>query len=391
MARKVKMTLLTETLHVPGGVERFVSTFLQHVSSHIAVELTVFHEGQSFYSLPSGIPVFVLNSQPLPPSEKLVVDIPLSLLGECESFVWLELLSSRLTHHLVQRQIDCVLTTNFLTSLVAYKASLRHKVKVIARLASHLSNTLMQNPAHREFRMFWAPRLRELNPIVCISQGIADDLTTKWGIPHNHLHVIYNPLDVRKIQDLSQEPVTHPWFAAQVPIFLFVGRLVKFKGVDILLNALKIANSEKPARLLVVGEGEEKGALQELAKALHVEDKVDFIGATPNPFSYMSKVTALVLPSLVEGLANVILEALTCGCPVISTDCLSGPAEILQGGQYGVLVPPADEEALAAAMLKLLQDHELRTKLAELGPQRAKDFDAPKIVKQYEQLIMEVV
>lgn len=385
------MILLLECLQGSGGEERFASTFLHNfVSRYIDVELTVLHEGTSFYSLPSNIPVSILDLQDLRPSEKLSVEIPLNLLGERESFVWLEFVSSKLADHLIREKIDCVLATNFLTSILAYKASLRSKAKAIGMFAGHFSATLVWNLTHKDFRTFWAPRLRDLNPIICISQGIAGDLSANWGIPRENLRVIYYPLDIDRVRRMSQETVSHPWFAERIPIFLFVGRLAKQKGIEFLLKALKIVNSVSPARLIMVGEGAEKGSLQELARELNLENKVAFVGADLNQFKYMKQATALVLPSLFEGLAYVIMEALACGCPVISTDCPSGPAELLQGGKYGLLVPPENEHTLATAMLNLLQDPELRAKLSQLGPQHAQDFEASKIAKEYEQLILEV-
>lgn len=392
MRRKIRTTLLLECLQGSGGEERFISTFLRNfVSDWVDVELTVLHEGTSFYPLPTSISIFVLDLLSLTDSTKLNVEIPLSLLDERESFVWLEFASTKLAKYLHIKKIDCVIATNFLTSILAYKASLQSKTKAIGMLAGNFSATLLWDSTRRDFRVFEVSRLKALNPIICISQGIANDLVMNWGFPAKHLRVIHYPLDISMVRSMSQEHVHHIWLSEQTPVFIFVGRLAKQKGLEFLLKALKKVNSSTQARLIIIGDGEERTLLQELVKILDLEDKVAFIGSDPNPFKYMRKATALVLPSLFEGLSYVIMEALACGCPVIATDCPSGPAEILQNGKYGLLVPPGDETALAQAMLKLLENPPLRHELSQLGLQRASDFNAPRIMRQYEDLILKTL
>ncbi len=192
--------------------------------------------------------------------------------------------------------------------------------------------------------------------IISVSGGVADSLARYSGLPRERLEVIYNPVLGEELFRAREEPLTHPWFApGQPPVVLAVGRLSKQKDHATLLRAFAPLRAERPARLLILGEGPERGALSRLAEELALGDDVALPGFAPNPFAYMARAAAFALSSRWEGLPNVLIEALACGSTIVSTDCPSGAREILAGGRYGQLVPVADPPALAAALRRALE------------------------------------
>ncbi|MFZ4664932.1 MAG: glycosyltransferase, partial [Prochlorotrichaceae cyanobacterium] len=169
------------------------------------------------------------------------------------------------------------------------------------------------------------------------------------------LQVIYNPVVDDRIEDQAALPIQHPWFKpGEPPVFLAVGRLSKQKDYPTLLQAFAKVCCTHKIRLLILGEGELRKQLQDLIKELKVEESVNMLGFVSNPYLYMAHATALVLSSVWEVLPTVLIEALACGCSVISTDCDYGPREILDEERYGKLVPVGDVNALAEAMLNAL-------------------------------------
>ena len=140
---------------------------------------------------------------------------------------------------------------------------------------------------------------------------------------------------------------------------------------------------------MIIGEGEDKDQLIEMASSLGIHQDIDFLGFQKNPFKYMAKSSLFVLSSLYEGFGNVLVEAMALGLPVISTDCPSGPAEIIDDGENGILVPVQDENALAQAILDVLADSALRIHLSCEAKQKAEVFAAEKITQDYRRIFSE--
>ena len=179
----------------------------------------------------------------------------------------------------------------------------------------------------------------------------------------------------------------HPWFApGSPPVVLGIGRLTTQKDFPTLLKAFAQVRAVRKARLMILGEGRDRQALEVLARELGVASDVDLPGFVLNPFPYMVRASLLVLSSAWEGLPGVLIEAMACGCPVVSTDCPSGPSEILDGGAYGPLVPVGDDGALAKAILSVLEmppdPERLRARAALFSVERATD--------QYLQVLLEL-
>lgn len=191
--------------------------------------------------------------------------------------------------------------------------------------------------------------------IVAVSQGVADDLRRAAGLPKDRIQVIPNPIVTPDLIALAREPVFHPWFQGnEVPVILAVGRLEPQKDLLTLLDAFAIVRRSRAVRLVILGAGEQKDLLSRRSKDLGLEGELWLGGFQQNPFAYMSRAGVVVLSSVYEGFGNVLVEAMACGTPVVSTDCESGPSEILGGGRLGLLVPIQNPVALAAAILATL-------------------------------------
>ena len=187
--------------------------------------------------------------------------------------------------------------------------------------------------------------------IVAVSDGVADDLAAFTGIGRGRISVIYNPVVSDQLFEEASEPINHPWFTSETtPVVLAVGRLNIQKDYATLLKAFRLLRSRMPARLLILGEGDERGSLERTISELNLTDSVSMPGFVRNPFAYMGRSAVLAMSSIYEGLPTVLIEALALGCPIVSTDCKSGPREILADGKYGDLVAVGDAEALASAL-----------------------------------------
>ncbi len=190
---------------------------------------------------------------------------------------------------------------------------------------------------------------------MAVSRGAADDLARTLGIPRERVEVVYNPVITPAILARAKMALDHPWFApGQPPVIIGVGRLTRQKDFPTLIRAFAEVRRQRSARLIILGEGEERAALEALIAELGVGDDVSLPGFHENAMAYMARAALFVLSSAWEGLPTVLIEALAAGTRVVSTDCPSGPREILQGGRLGALVPVGDSGALARAMTDAL-------------------------------------
>ncbi|MFB2917420.1 glycosyltransferase [Aerosakkonema funiforme] len=228
---------------------------------------------------------------------------------------------------------------------------------------------------------------RSADGIVAVSQGVAEDLADMTGLPLEKIQVIYNPVIMPEVFEKAKAPINHPWFApGEPPVLLGVGRLVNQKDFPTLIRAFAQVRQERAVRLMILGEGEKRSQLESLVRELRLENDVALPGFVENPYAYMAKSAGFVLSSEAEGLPTVMIEAMATGTPVVSTDCPSGPAEILENGKYGYLVPVGDAEALAHAILATLNEP-IDSKILQ---QRARDFSVDKAVDRYLEVLQSV-
>jgi glycosyltransferase involved in cell wall biosynthesis len=377
-----------------GGAERGTALLLQHLDRQIVrPELAIAFDREIFYPIPSDVQVHILERQPEPQQAMSEPTLPPDLLEYRNSVLWLEKMALKLATLVKEQKSDVIFSTQLWSSIIATMARkyLPPHVRVIAMVVSHPSTRLPGEKYATLYTYLMRGYFNEADRIVAVSEGIAKDLVDNYGVKPEKIDVIHYPVDWAKVQELAQEPVEHEWFSQEIPIVLFVGRLEAVKGVEHLLRAFAKVRRQMAARCVLVGDGKEREKLQELAHQLGIEQDVYFAGRQSNPFKYMKRATSFVLPSLSEGLPNVLIEAMACGCPVIATDVASGGSrEVLGGGEYGILVPPGDEEGLAQAILRVLQDPALRKRLSRLASQYAQKFDVHEIVPQYARLLKPV-
>ena len=197
--------------------------------------------------------------------------------------------------------------------------------------------------------------LPSADAVIAVSSGVAEDLKRNIPGAADLVEVVPNPVVSDELEDRAAAPVDHPWLSdSRVPVVLSAGRLVPQKDHSTLLMAFAEVVRSRPARLIILGEGPDRERLTALARELGIADLADFPGFVHNPYSYMSRASVFALSSVTEGLPTVLIEAMACGTPVVSTDCPSGPGEILEDGRWGRLVPVGDWQALAKAIADTL-------------------------------------
>jgi glycosyltransferase involved in cell wall biosynthesis len=191
--------------------------------------------------------------------------------------------------------------------------------------------------------------------LVGISEGVCDGLRELLGDPAPLIRCIYNPMDVAGIRARSLEEPAHPWFREPCGrLLVSVGRLSRMKDQETMVRALALLPAD--VRLVIFGEGKQRARLEALVKKLGLGVRVDLPGYSSNPFAHVGRADLFVLSSRFEGFCNALLESLVVGTPAVSTDCPSGPREILDGGKYGRLVPIGQPQALAEAILEILDN-----------------------------------
>ncbi|CAN5821245.1 glycosyltransferase [soil metagenome] len=219
--------------------------------------------------------------------------------------------------------------------------------------------------------------------IVAVSRGAADDLVRTSGLSRERVEVVYNPVITPHLLALARKPPDHPWFdAGQPPVILAVGRLTRQKDFHTLIRAFAEVRRSRPARLIVLGEGEDRPGLEALIREQGLAGDVALPGFRDNAMAFMANSALFVLSSAWEGLPTVLIEALAVGTRVVSTDCPSGPREILGDGRLGALVPVGDAPALARAMIQALEGP-----VSAVPPEALMPFTRDAAVDNYLRLI----
>ena len=294
-----------------------------------------------------------------------------------------------LKQHLQRNRPDFLLSTlDILGSAVLARNLAQVPTRLMMTVQTHLSQQFQDRHSSliTQFRWFGVGQMYpKADAITAVSQGVANDLARHTLIPAESIEVIYNPILTDDFYDRVNQPVDHPWFApGEPPVILGVGRLVKQKDFATLIQAFARVRQQCPARLVILGDGDKrepsvKSGLQALIRTLGLEADVDLPGFVSNPYAYMARARVFALSSIYEGFGNVVAEALATGTPVVATDCQSGPAEILDHGVYGKLVPMGDPTSMATAILKTLQQPVDGRRLQ----QRAADFSINKVCDDY--------
>lgn len=248
------------------------------------------------------------------------------------------------------------------------------------------------NYSQRRSRHLFKPAARLLyrvaDRVVGISRGVADDIASITGLPASKVSFIHNPAMAPDTLELSRRPAEPELLSPSgEPTLITLGRLEAQKDHATLLRAFARIQATHPSRLIILGQGSLRAELEALVAGLGLQDRVLLPGYLDNPLPHLRAADLFVLSSLYEGFGNVLVEALACGLPVVSTDCPSGPAEILADGEFGRLVAPADEQALAAALREALDaPRDPERQLA-----RAQEFTLERCADRFEALALELI
>ncbi len=345
-----------------GGADRVTATLLRNMDpTRFDTSLLLFRrEGPHLGDVPDEIPVRALGARSL-------------------WTAWWPL-----ARHLRAQPPDVLFSTCSGTNVVACIASALAGRP--ARLVLSERNVLLRDqPFFKKWLMLLAKRVlyRSADTVTAVSRGVADDLIEKLSVSPDRVRVVYNPIVEPGIDELAVEPLDEPPYGGAEPILLAAGRLVPAKGFDVLLRAFAEITRRKDASLVILGDGPARRALRALAASLGIESRVFFPGFVKNPFRYMARSTVFVLSSRYEGLPGVLIQAMACGVPVVSTDCPAGPNEIITQGKDGILVPVGSAEALATEITRLLHDADLRQRLGAAGRERAQRFSVATVTDDY--------
>jgi len=212
----------------------------------------------------------------------------------------------------------------------------------------------------------WQSRLYDLiamklyrwaDELVAVSCGVAREIESSLAVSRGTVKVIYNPIWTENMLQEALSSTGEDWLEhRKFPVLISAGRLTAEKNFMLLLQAFKEINETTPSRLIILGEGEQREQLQNFVFQHDLSDCVKMPGHVANPLAYFSRANLFVLTSAWEGFGNVLVEAMACGLPIVSTDCPYGPSEILANGQYGELVPVGDQDGLVAAIKRVLKN-----------------------------------
>lgn len=363
--QKKKILFIVPSL-AGGGAERVLMNIITNLDNNkYDISLVLFEKkGHYISSVPSYVNVYDLNKHSRYSTLKVIF------------------LLSRILKKTKPDTVVSFLNYANLVTIIS-KILIFGKFKLIIGIRSHMSKKYVRGVFKRLAFFMYQKLYKYANCIIVNSLDSKKHLLQLFNLDSNLVQVIYNPLDF-KIIDKQKNEVLNGILKDEY--ILAVGRLSDEKGFSYLLKAYNLIKEKTNKKLVILGQGPNELPLKRLAKDLGIQERVRFLGFQNNPYQFMKNASIFVLPSLTEGFPNVLIEAMACGVPVISTDCPTGPNEIIVNGRNGFLVPPADPEKLAEAVLKLLTDNFLRNIFSESGRKKAEEYSVENILPQYEKL-----
>lgn len=371
-----KIVFLINSLE-SGGAERVVSNLLNNLVDKNDCYLILIHD-YKFYNIDSRVKIITLNES--------------KELSGITKLLRLPILAYKLSKIIKKYEFDRIVSfltrSNYIN--VLSNIFIKHKTIINERAMPSLQYQYGLNGKINRFL------IKTLYPKsdLCLSNSYGNMMDLKNKFEVINLDYIHNPFNIEMIEKMSKEEIE---IKKKRFTFVTVGRLDKGKNHKLIIDAIRDIDAD----LWIIGDGNLKEELQKYIKELSLNDKVYLLGKKENPFAYISKADCFVFASNHEGFPNVLIEALACGLPIISTDCQSGPREILalnsdvsfqlkdkiELAEYGVLAPIKNVGKLKEAMDLMINDEQIRTNYKEKAKQRANDFRIDKIIKQYEEII----
>ena len=301
-------------------------------------------------------------------------------------FIYFNLVSFwGLIRYLKKEQPDSLMTARYALLAISVTFFIKIKTKIVIREPLHITSVLNKHSRFKKRLLSYSKSVvyKHSDKVIAISEGVSKDLIDNFNLSPQKVSRIYNPSADPVIKDLSNENIDHPWFKRDMPIIIGIGRLTEQKDFYTLVDSFSLVTKEKECKLIIIGEGPEKNKIETLISERSLEKDVDLIGFQKNPWKYLSKSNLFVLSSLWEGFGNVIVESMYLGVPVISTDCPSGPREILNNGDLGSLVLPGDTESLAKKIIKFLNSPDEFIEKSLRAQKESSNFLPSQIAQEY--------
>ena len=361
-----------------GGAERVVSTLLNNFIEEYECYL-ILMENKIYYELDARINIINLNES--------------SNQNGLVKLIRLPIIAYKLSKIIKKYKFTQIISLLYRANYVNVLAKLVSKHKVIISERSMPSKKYESNTLQSRINKFFIKKLYlKADVITSNSHGNKKDLILNFGI--KNVEILQNPFDIKKIEKLSFEKIN---IKKEKFTFITIGRLNHGKNHKIIIDAIKSLD----VNLWIIGDGDLKEYLSNYINELNLNDKVILLGKRDNPFAFLSKADCFVFASSHEGFPNVLVEALACELPIISTDCLSGPREILapnsdinfqlknnvELAEYGILTPINNVDKLKEAMNLIINDNNLKNEYRQKAKNRANDFEIKKIKKKYEEII----
>ncbi|MDB9733871.1 glycosyltransferase [Porticoccaceae bacterium] len=354
-----------------GGAERVISLLLSEFikDKNLSLHFVQMESGLD-YELPEDLHSIILSD-----SKK----------GSIRKFIELPYVAFQISNYIKNNDIDIVISflyrpnyVNILSKL--FGANFRCIINVRSTTSRYIYNGLLG-----KVNLFLVKNLfNRSDLIISNSKGVDDDLKSLFQVT-TATKVIHNPIDLDNIAKSSRICEDHEFnFRANVKYIISVGRLIPLKkNIDLIEAFHNLQKEDSNLELIFLGDGPSKNSLKGLSKKLGISSKIYFLGNVSNPFYYLKRSNLFVLNSEIEGFPNVLVEAMACNLPVISSDCKSGPREILQNEKYGLLYPVGDVKELVAKMKYYLYSNIDLQKVKDMGQERVINFDKNKIVNQF--------
>lgn len=408
-----KITFIINSL-AGGGAERILSYILNHLDRRrFAPDLVLLLSDEKGYSLPEDIPVTHLSPSPISGTLSLlnalvafIVSIPFVIFPSRmrKTFFHIRTVLNHLTASCIslafflrREQPDAVVVFLPTSIIITLMTLIAYRIRIPVCCSDRVA---LSQEFRNGYKFPWINQVaikmlyKRADKYISVSDGVKDDLMKHFRIPGDKIVTIYNGIDTSVIQEAAKAPLSEKdklLFLHHGITLIAVGRLANQKGYHDIITAFIMARKQITCRLIVIGEGELRGELEDLAESLGVSADLDFIGWQDNPFQFLAASDIFLLGSLYEGFPNVILEAMSLGLPVISTDCTCGPREILKDNEYGVLVPVSNPDALADAIIKLGQSETLRKFYSAKSKERVEAFKLNTMLVAYEQIFESLI
>jgi len=371
---KKKILLILDTLRIGGGTERLTSLITKKLSEKYDINILTFFNYEEMHSFKGKY--YSLGNNSTTSSRFLVFNFIQNLIK---------------TYKLINS-----ISPSVIVSFAIYQNLFSIFIKLLFRIKASLIISIWCNPKlafnnRTNFLSKMMYRLKSVNKIVTIAKGVQNILENDYRIKKNKLKTIYSGIEIEKIQLMKNDELYELkdiFENTNLIKYITVSRFIEEKGHKHLIEAFsKVKNIVPNSKLIIRGDGPLRSEIEKQIKEKNLENDIIILGRKKNIFKYITKSDIFVLPSETEGLPTVLLEALACGIPIISTNCETGPKEILDNGRYGLLVNVMDSDDLAEKMLLLAKNRELINEYSKKSLEKAKFFKIEKFYNEWIKLL----